>query len=83
LITFEPETPASRSNHQKTRILVSNENLSEIPSSSSLGWGTDEVSQKGLKQLHLWRHSQKTWNQHVHCWRKTCQIFWGCEQLSS
>ena len=40
----------------------SNKNLSEILPSSGLGLGPDEVGQKGLKRLHLWCHSQKTWN---------------------
>jgi len=37
--------------------------LSEILPSSGLGLEPDEVSQKDLKQLNLWRHSQKTQNQ--------------------
>jgi len=43
--------------------LVSNKNLSEILPSGGLGLGPDEVDQKGLKQLHLWHHSQKNQNQ--------------------
>ena len=43
--------------------LVSDKNLSEILPSSGLGLEPDEVSQKDLKQLNLWRHSQKTQNQ--------------------
>ena len=43
--------------------LVSNKNLSEILPSSGLGPGPDEVGEKHLKLLHLWRHSQKVQNQ--------------------
>jgi len=41
--------------------------MSTILWSSGLGLGPDEVGQKGLKQLHLWRHSQKneTQNQNI------------------
>jgi len=37
--------------------------------SSGLGLRPDEMGQKGLKQLHLWCHSQKTQNEKVffHC----------------
>jgi len=38
--------------------LASNKNLSDIRPSTGLGQGPDEVGQKGLKQLHLLRHSQ-------------------------
>jgi len=41
---------------------VSNKNLNRILSSSGLRLGRDEVDQKGLKQLYLWHHSEKTWN---------------------
>jgi len=34
--------------------------LIEILPSRGLGLGPDEVGQKGLKQHHLWCHSQKT-----------------------
>jgi len=39
----------------------SNKNLSKILPSSGLSPGPDEVGQKGLKQLHIWRLSQKNW----------------------
>ena len=60
--------------------LVSNKNFSEIPKSSRLGLGPDEVGQSGLKVLHLWRHSQKIQNpKHKNFFfianYKTCQVF--------
>jgi len=59
--------------------------LSEILPPSGLGLGTDEVSQKGLKLLHLWCHSQKIQNQKncFHCRLQTCWVFWGLDQLFS
>jgi len=39
--------------------LVPNKNFSEILTSNSLGPGSDEVGQGGLKVFHLWCHSQK------------------------
>ena len=39
--------------------LVSNKNFRKILPSSSLSLGPDEVGQKGLKLLHLWRPLQK------------------------
>jgi len=61
--------------------------LSEVPSSSGLGLGPDEVGQKGLKLLHLWCHSQKIQNPKPKNFfiadSKICQVFWGFEQLSS
>jgi len=59
--------------------------MSETLHSNGLSLEPDEVSQKGLKQLHLWHHSQKTQNQNF-CfiaYMKTFRIFWGFEQLSS
>jgi len=54
--------------------LVSNKNLIEKIPSSGLGLGPDEMGQKGLKQLHLRRHSQKNETQNqknfFHCRRK-------------
>jgi len=57
--------------------LISNKNLSKILPSNDSGLGPDEVGQKGLKQLHLWRHSQKPWNQKFffHCRHKDMPNF--------
>jgi len=62
--------------------------LSEILPSSSLGLGPDELGQKGLKLLDLRCHSQKIQNPKPKNFvfiadSKTCQVFWGFEQLSS
>ena len=61
--------------------------MSEILPSSSLGPGPVEVSQKDLKPFHSWRHSQKIQNPEQKIFfiadQKTCQVFWGLEQLSS
>jgi len=48
---WRSETPAGHPKYQKTRIV-----------SNSLGQGPGEVSQGGLKALHLWHHSQKIHN---------------------
>jgi len=59
--------------------------LSEILQSSGLGLWPDEVGQKGLKQLQLWRHSEKpkTKNFFFIADVKTCRILCGFEQLSN
>ena len=61
IITFEPETLAGHAKYLKDSdcSLVSNKNFSEILPSNGLGPGPGEVSQVGLKVLHLWRQSQK------------------------
>jgi len=49
------------------------------------------VGQKVLKQLYLWCHSQKNWNQQPKIFFSvqtprlptTCRIFWGFKQISS
>jgi len=43
--------------------------LSEILPSTGLGLEPYEVGQKGLKQLHLWCHSQKKKNFKLQMWR--------------
>jgi len=59
--------------------LVFDKNLTEILLSSSLGLRPDEVGQKGLKLLYLWRHSQKIQNPQFFFIAdlKTCRVFWG------
>ena len=59
-MTFEPETPGSRSKAEKTdSSLVSNENFSETlwPSVWALGQAT--WAKMTPKLLHLWRQSQE------------------------
>jgi len=55
--------------------------LSEILPSSGSGLGPDDVGQKGLKQLHLWCHSQKKTIKKQNFLfiadLKTCQVFEG------
>ena len=66
--------------------LVSNKNLSEILPFSGLDLGQVTWAKMATNLLHLWRHSQKTWNPKPTSFfianSKTCRIFWGFEQLS-
>jgi len=59
--------------------------LREKTPSSDLGLGPDEVVQKGLKQLHWWRHSHKKRNPKqtilFNCRHEDLPIFRGFEQL--
>jgi len=61
--------------------------LAKYHTSIGLGLGPDEVGQKGIKQLHLWRHSQKLWKAKPKIFffiaDSTCPVFWRFEQLSN
>ena len=51
--------------------------------SRGLGLGPDEVGQKGLKLLHLWRHSQTTQNQNIFVSLQTRRLAQSFEGLNS
>jgi len=64
--------------------LVSNENLSKILPSGGCALGQVTWSKMAKNLAHLWRHTQNWKPQFFFIAdSKTCQVFWGFEQLYS